>query len=84
MSEPQLLEQARAAIGLICARRRRDEEGYAALLETFPDGGSLVTSLSFVAEVAVSLLAESTDESFDDVAERLSTSLALLPVEGGA
>ncbi len=84
MSETQLVEQARAAIGLICARRRHDDDGYAALLEAFPDGGSIVTSLSFVAEVAVSLLAEATEETFDEVAERLSASLAMLPVEQGS
>lgn len=81
MSETQLVDQARAAIGLICARRRHDAEGYAALLDAFPDGRSAVTSLSFVAEVAMSLLAEATDAPFDEVAERLSASLALLPVD---
>ena len=69
---------AQRAVGFVAARRRGDHAGAEALLGSFESEQDRLLSFCLVAELSMSLLAEGTSDTFDEVAQRISLALASL------
>ncbi|GAA0221076.1 superoxide dismutase [Cryptosporangium japonicum] len=69
-------DAAQRAAGVIAARRRGDDAGAEALLESFPDEGAKAGAFFVLADLAIALLASASNQSTDEVVQDLTILLA--------
>jgi len=72
------LSSAQVAVGFLAARNRHDHPGAEAMLAAFDTEQERLLAFCIVAEAALSMLADATDRTFEDVAQEMSTCFAQL------
>jgi hypothetical protein len=73
-------DAAQRAAGVIAARRRGDDVGAEALLESFPDEAAKAGGFFVLADLAIALLAGASNQTTDEVVQDLTVLLAASPM----
>lgn len=67
-----LASAAQRTAGMIAARHRGDQEGWAALYASFPDEGALAGGAVLLADLLMALYSQQTGQSVDECVRELS------------